>query len=58
LQVKSQAVLKTIQASAKTRGLVGESLGPTALKIPEKNWQKLRNVLAELGLLVDAEMDQ
>jgi hypothetical protein len=58
LQVKSPAILKMIQASAKTRGLVGDSLGPSSVKVPEKSWQKLRNVLAELGLLVDAEMDQ
>ena len=57
LQVKSQAILKTIQASAKTRSLVGESLGPTALKVPEKNWRKLVSALAELGLLVDTETD-
>ena len=57
LRVKSQAILKTIQASAKTRALVGDSLGPTALEIPEKNWRKLMNALAELGLLVDTEID-
>ena len=55
LQVNSPAIMKTIQSSAKTRGLVGDSLGPTSVKVPEKNWQKLRNALAELGLLVDIE---
>ena len=55
LQVKSQAIMKRIQASAKTRGLIGDLLGPTAVRVPKKHWQKLRNALAELGLLVDIE---
>jgi hypothetical protein len=54
LQVKSAAVLKKLQSSAKTKRLIGEALGPTSVKVEERNWQKLASALAEMGLLVDA----
>ncbi len=56
LRVKSAAILKTLQTSAKTRGLIGEPLGPAAAKIAEKNWPKLVSALAEMGLLADIEI--
>jgi len=55
LRVKSQAILKSIQSSPKTRGLLGEAIGPAAVKIEEKNRQRLINLLAEMGLLVDVD---
>ena len=55
LRVKSQAILKSLQASPKTRELIGEILGPTTVKVGEKNWPKLVNILAEMGVLVDIE---
>jgi hypothetical protein len=55
LRVKSQAILKSLQSSPKTRGLVGDALGPTAVAVEEKNYRRLINVLAELGLLVETE---
>ena len=56
LRVKGPAVLKSLQASPKTRGLIGEALGPTAVKVEEKNWRKLVNALAEMGLLADISL--
>jgi hypothetical protein len=35
---------------------MGEPLGPAAVKVDEKNWQRLVNALAEMGLLADAEV--
>ncbi len=55
LRVKSAAVLRQLQTSAKTKGLIGEPLGPTAVKVEERNWRKLIGTLAELGMLVDEE---
>ncbi|HLF25900.1 MAG TPA: helicase-associated domain-containing protein [Anaerolineae bacterium] len=55
LRVKSPAVLKTLQSAPKTRGLIGEVLGPNAARIEEKNRQRLVSTLAELGLLADVE---
>ena len=55
LRVKSPAILKTLQSSAKTRGLIGEPLGPTSAKVEERSWQRLISALAEMGLLVDVE---
>ena len=56
LRVKSPAVLKTLQTSSRTRSLIGDALGPTAARVEERNWQKLINALAEMGLLVDVEL--
>lgn len=53
LHVKSPAILKTLQTSPKTRGLLGEVIGPTLVKVEERNWPKLVAALAEMGLLVD-----
>jgi hypothetical protein len=53
LRVKSPAALKTLQTSPKTRGLVGDALGPTSAKVEEKNWPRLMSALAEMGLLVE-----
>lgn len=53
LRAKSPAILKSLQASPKTRGLIGEILGPTTARVEEKHRQKLINALAEMGILAD-----
>ncbi len=58
LRLKSPAILKTLQSSAKTRGLIGESLGPASVTVNQRNWQRLASALAEMGLLVDIELSQ
>jgi hypothetical protein len=55
LHVKSPAILRALQSSPKTRGLIGPALGPTAARIEEKHWRRLRGALAEMGLLADVE---
>ena len=55
LRVKTPAILKSLQSSPKTRGLIGEALGPAAARVQEKNWQRLVTALAEMGLLTDIE---
>ena len=55
LRVKSPAILKSLQSSPKTRALIGEALGPLAVKVDEKNWHRLVTALAEMGLLTDIE---
>lgn len=56
LQVKSEAVVQRLRESLKTRNLIGDSVGKTAIKISEKNWPRLVSALAELGLLVDVDL--
>jgi hypothetical protein len=56
LRVKSEAVIKRLQASPKTRNLIGDVVGPAAVQVSEKNWPKLVSALAELGLLVDVHL--
>lgn len=58
LRVKEAAILETLRTNPKTRDLLGESLGDLAVIIPSKNWRELRDITAELGLLLDVNVSQ
>lgn len=53
LRVASEAVLQEILASPKASRYVGQVTGPTAAVVAEKDWSKLVDTLAELGLLAE-----
>ena len=53
LRVKEPSALEMLQSHPSTRRYLGEALGPTAIAVPEKNWPRLRDAAARLGLLID-----
>ena len=57
LRVRGAAILETLRTNVKTRDLVDESLGDLAATVRPQNWQKLRQAAAELGLLLDSDVE-
>jgi len=53
LKVKSADLLETLQRTPKIKALLGPPLGPTAIEIRRDDADRLRNLLAELGILAD-----
>ncbi len=53
LRLKSPELLERLRKLPKTRSLLGEALGPTAVEVRPGNIDKLRAALAEIGLLAD-----
>lgn len=53
LRVKEPSALTMLQSHPSTRRYLGEALGPTTIAIQEKNWPRLRDAAARLGLLID-----
>ncbi|MFN2138751.1 MAG: helicase-associated domain-containing protein [Candidatus Promineifilaceae bacterium] len=53
LRAADPAILETLRANAKTRDLLGESLGDLAVVVKPGQWPKLRAACAQLGLFID-----
>jgi hypothetical protein len=53
LRVNSVEVLERLRASPKTRGYLGEALGPLAVEIRRSDLDKLHAAMLEIGLLAD-----
>ena len=57
LRVRDAAILDTLRTNPKTRDLVDESLGELAATVRPQNWQKLCQAAAQLGLLLDSDVE-
>lgn len=57
LRVRDAAVLDTLRRNPKTRPFIGEALGDLAAVVRRADWQALRDVTAQLGLLLAVEDD-
>jgi hypothetical protein len=53
LRVADEAVMQQIASSPKTGPYVGRVVGPAAAVVAEKDWPKLLEALAELGLMAE-----
>jgi hypothetical protein len=53
LRVADEAVMQKIVDSPKSGPLLGRLIGPTTAAVTERDWPKLRDVLAEKGLLTE-----
>ena len=53
LRVREAGILETLRTNPKTRGFIDESLGELAATVRLENWEKLRQAAAQLGLLLD-----
>jgi hypothetical protein len=53
LHVSSPRILQALKADRACSRLLGESLGPGAVRVAEKDWEKLCAAAARLGLLVE-----
>jgi hypothetical protein len=56
LRVREAAILDTLRQNPKTRPYLGESLGDLAVAIQPQHWQPLQTAVAELGLLLDVDV--
>lgn len=56
LRVRSAEILDTLRNNPKTRALIGESLGDLAATVRLKDWQALRQAIAQLGLLLETNI--
>jgi hypothetical protein len=54
LRVSSPRLLQALRADRSAARLLGESLGPTAVRIELRNWEKLCAAAARLGVLLDS----
>ncbi len=57
LRVREAGILETLRTNAKTRDFIDESLGELAATVRLENWQKLREAAAQLGLLLDSNVN-
>ncbi len=53
LRVKSAELLETLRRTPKLNDYLGQPLGPTAVEIRRDDLERVRDLLAELGLLTD-----
>ena len=53
LRLNSPRLLQTLQADRACARLLGEPLGPGAVRVAEKDWEKLCAAAARLGLLIE-----
>ncbi len=58
LRVRDAAILQTLRHNSKTRDFIGESLGDLAAMVRTNDWLKLRAAAAQLGLLLDINVDE
>jgi hypothetical protein len=58
LRVRDAAILDTLRNNPKTRDFIAESLGDLAAVVRRKEWAAFRNATAQLGLLLDADVDE
>jgi hypothetical protein len=57
LRVRDEAILDTLRNNPKTRDFIGESLGAFAATVRRDEWAAFRAATAELGLLLDCDVD-
>jgi hypothetical protein len=57
LRVREAAILETLRANPRTRTFLGESLGDLAVMVRLDDWEGLREATAQLGLLLDVDVD-
>jgi len=57
LRVKEAEILDKLRANSKTRTLLGESLGALATTVLPGQWEQLRAAAAQLGLLLDENVN-
>lgn len=57
LRVREAAILETLRQNPKTRDFLGESLGELAVALKPDAWPQLRAAVAQLGLLLDVEVN-
>ena len=57
LRVRDAGILETLRSNPKSRDLVDESLGELAATVRPQNWQELRQAAAQLGLLLDSDVE-
>lgn len=55
LRVGNEEILETLRANPKTRDYINEALGDLAVVIPRGEWENFRQVVAQLGLLLDVD---
>ncbi len=53
LKLNSPELLETLRKSPKASRYLGEALGPAAVEVRRRDWEKLRAAMAEMGILVD-----
>lgn len=58
LRVRDAAILQTLRRNSKTRDYIGESLGDLAATVRPNDWPQLRSAAAQLGLLLDVNVDE
>ncbi len=56
LRVRDAGILQTLRRNVKTRDFIGESLGDLAASVQVKDWPRLREATAQLGLLIETDM--
>ena len=57
LRVREAGILETLRTNPKTRDFIDESLGELAATVRLENWEKLRQAAAQLGLLLDSNVN-
>jgi hypothetical protein len=57
LRVREAEILDKLRANSKTAPMLGESLGPLATAVRPGQWSQLRAAAAQLGLLLDEQVD-
>lgn len=53
LKLKNAELLETLQRTPRIKELLGQPLGPTTVEVRREDADRLRNLLAELGILTD-----
>jgi len=53
LKLKSKELLETLRRTPGVRRYLGEALGPEAVEVRKEDMERLREALAEVGILVD-----
>ncbi len=53
LRVTSPDLLETLRKSPKVSRYLGAALGPSAVEVRRRDWERLRAALVEVGVLVD-----
>lgn len=58
LRVREAGILETLRQNPKTRDYIGESFGDLVVSIRADQWPALRQAAAQLGLLLDVNVDE
>lgn len=58
LRVRDATILDTLRNNPKTRDFIAESLGDLAAVVRRKEWAAFRSATTQLGLFLDADVDE